>query len=392
MKIVDVRTVIVDGGWRNWVFVMVETDEGLTGYGECTLEGRELAVAGVVQDFRRHLVGEDPEHIRRLCRQLGRHGYWESGPVISSGIGGVETALWDVFGKSLGVSVASLLGGRVRDRIEVYSNAWYFGAESSQEFAKCALETVGLGFRGLKFDPFEMAEFSLSERALSRSIERVEAVREAVGDDVSLMVEGHGRFGVESALRVATRLVPLGVRFFEEPTPPGDDAAIAQVARASSIPIAAGERAYDLRGCERLIEAGVSVLQPDVIHLGGISRMLAAAELCEAASVSFAPHNASGPVATAATLQLASVAPTLLMQEMFAPLDTEWKDRVALPAVEIRDGYVIPPKGPGLGISLDVDEIARHPYVVRDLDLFGSASILSRPVRQQSIDRGDELT
>ena len=228
--------------------------------------------------------------------------------------------------------------------------------------------------------------------ALSRSIERVEAVREAVGDDVSLMVEGHGRFGVESALRVATRLVPLGVRFFEEPTPPGDDAAIAQVARASSIPIAAGERAYDLRGCERLIEAGVSVLQPDVIHLGGISRMLAAAELCEAASVSFAPHNASGPVATAATLQLASVAPTLLMQEMFAPLDTEWKDRVALPTVEIRDGYVIPPNGPGLGISLDVDEIARHPYVVRDLDLFGSASILSRPVRQQSIDRGDELT
>ena len=385
MKIVDVRTVIVDGGWRNWVFVILDTDEGLTGYGECTLEGRELAVVGVVQDFRRHLVGEDPDNIRRLARQLGRHGYWESGPVISSGVGGIEMALWDLLGKSLGVPVASLLGGPVREQVEVYSNAWYFGAESSQEFAKCALETVALGYRGLKFDPFELVEFSISDLVLGRSIERIEAVRDAVGDDIALMIEGHGRFGVESALRVAKRLAPFGVRFFEEPTPPGDDTAMAQVARASLVPIAAGERAYDLRDCQRLIKAGISVLQPDVIHLGGISRTLAAAELCEAASVSFAPHNASGPVATAATLQLASVAPTLLMQEMFAPLDTEWKDRVAVPPVEIRDGYVRPLKGPGLGISLDNEEIAKHPYVVRDLDLFGSSSILARPVRDEPV-------
>jgi galactonate dehydratase len=381
MKIVDVRTVVVDGGWRNWVFVVVDTDERLTGYGECTLEGREHAVVGVVQDFRHHLVGENPENIRRLTRQLGRHGYWESGPVISSGIGGVEMALWDAFAKSLGVSLNSLLGGPVREQIPVYSNAWYFGAESSDDFAERARQTVALGYRGLKFDPFEVAEFSLSDIALGRCIERIEAVRDTVGNNVSLMVEGHGRFGVESALRVAKRLEPLGIRFFEEPTPPGDYAALSLVARASSVPIAAGERAYDLRDCQRLISAGVSVLQPDVIHLGGISKMVAAAELCEAASVSFAPHNASGPVATAATLQLASVAPALLMQEMFAPLDTEWKDRVALPAVEIRDGYVTPLKGTGLGISLDVEEMARHPYAVRDMDLFGTSSILSRPVR-----------
>jgi galactonate dehydratase len=383
MKIVDVRTVIVDGGWRNWVFVMVDTDEGLTGYGECTLEGREHAVVGVVQDFRRHLAGENAESIRRVARQLGRHGYWESGPVISSGIGGVETALWDLLAKSLGVSVRTLLGGPVREQIPVYSNAWYFGAESSEEFAECARRTVALGYRGLKFDPFEVAEFSLSDIALGRSIERIEAVRDAVGDNVSLMVEGHGRFGVESALRVASRLQPLDIRFFEEPTPPGDYVALSQVARGSSVPIAAGERAYDLRDCQRLINAGISVLQPDVIHIGGISKMLAAAELCEAASVSFAPHNASGPVATAATLQLASVAPTLLMQEMFAPIDTEWKERVALPAVEIRDGYVTALRGPGLGISLDADEMARHPFAVRDLDLFGASSILSRPVRDE---------
>ncbi len=377
------RTLLVDGGWRNWIFVVVETDEGLCGYGECTLEGREQAVVGVVADFRRHLVGEPATDIRRLFRRMTRHGYWESGPVVSSGAGGVEMALWDVAGKRAGLSVAAMLGGAVRSDIEVYSNAWYFGAESSTQFADCARRTVALGYRGLKFDPFLAAEFHIGDAAIGGAVERVAAVRDAVGPTVSLMIEGHGRFGAESALRVAKKLEPFAIRFFEEPTPPGDEGAIARVARSSHVPIAAGERAYDLRDCQRLIAAGISVLQPDVIHLGGIARTLAAAELCDAASVSFAPHNASGPVATAATLQLASVAPTLLMQEMFAPVDTEWKERVAPPGVEIRDGFVRAPAGPGLGVGLDEAESRAHPYVVRDLDLFGAESILSRPVRPE---------
>jgi galactonate dehydratase len=389
MKVVDVQGVVVDGGWRNWIFVVVQSDEGLTGYGEGTLEGREQAVVGVIQDFRRHLMGEPIDNIRRLCRQITRGGYWDSGPVISSGVGGVELALWDLLGKSLGARVAGLLGGTIRDRIPVYSNAWYFGATAPEEFGELARRTVALGYRGLKFDPFGVADFTIDDRELGRSIERVEAVREAAGGDVSLMIEGHGRFGVESALRVAKRLEPLGIRFFEEPTPAGDDDAIGRVARASMVPIAAGERAYDLRACQRLIAAGVSVLQPDVIHLGGISKMIAAAEMCEAASVSFAPHNASGPVATAATLQVAAIAPTLLLQEMFAPLDTEWKYRVATPAVEITDGHVVLPPGPGLGITLDATEMALHPYVERDLDLFGAGSILSRSVRDGAFPRGD---
>lgn len=390
MRITDVRTLVVDGGWRNWIFVQVDTDEGITGYGECTLEGREHAITGVVDDFRRHLVGEDPGGIRRLFRQMTRHGYWEAGPVVSSGAGGVEMALWDLLGKVHGIPLASLLGGALRTEIEVYSNAWYFGAESSADFAACASRTIALGYRGLKFDPFGLAEFHIGDRDLGCAIERVEAVRAAVGPAVSLMIEGHGRFGAESALRVARRLEPLGVRFFEEPTPPGDEEAIQLVARASAVPIAAGERAYDLRDCQRLIAAGIAVLQPDVIHLGGISRTMAAAELCDASSVSFAPHNASGPVATAATLQLASVAPTLLMQEMFAPLDTEWKDAVAPPGVEIVDGFVRVPAGPGLGVSIDESEARRHPYVVRDLDLFGAQSILSRPVRRASVADGSD--
>lgn len=379
MKITDVRTAVVDGGWRNWVFVLVETDEGSTGYGEATLEGREGAVTGAIGDFRRHVVGEPVEEIRKLVRRLGRHGYWESGPVISSAIGGVEMALWDLLAKELGVSVSTLLGGALRDEIDVYSNAWYFGAATSDEFAQCARRTVAQGYRGLKFDPFGTAEMGISDAELGLAMERVAAVRTAVGKDVALMIEGHGRFGVESALRVARRLDAFDVRFFEEPTPPGDVGAIGRVARATAVPIAAGERAYDLRDCRALVDAGIAVFQPDVIHLGGVARTVAAADLCESASVAFAPHNASGPVATAATLQLAAVAPTLLMQEMFAPVDTEWKAAVAPPAVEIHAGRVQPLAGPGFGVSLDLDEMARHPYVARDLDLFDSGSILSRP-------------
>jgi galactonate dehydratase len=389
VKVVDIRTFIVDGGWRNWVFVAVDTDEGLTGFGECTLEGREMAVVGAVQDFRRHLVGEPAESIRSLCRRLSRHGYWENGPVISSGIGGVETALWDLRARSMGLPLSALLGGAVRDELPVYSNAWYFGASSPDDFAVCARRTVDMGYRGLKFDPFGTAEFNIGEHELGSALERVRAVRDAAGPGISLMVEGHGRFGVESALRVSARLAPLDVRFFEEPTPPGDYEAISRVARVSAVPIAAGERAYSLRDCRQLIEAGVSVLQPDIIHLGGVAKMVAAAELCDSFSVSFAPHNASGPVATAATLHLAAIAPTLLMQEMFAPLDTEWKDRVAVPPVAVTNGHVAPLPGPGIGITLDADEMARHPYVVRDLDLFGRSSILGRPVREEARVDGD---
>jgi galactonate dehydratase len=389
VKIVDVRTLVVDGAWRNWIFVEIETDEGITGCGECTLEGRENAVVGVVEDFRRHLLGEPADKIRRLFHHMTRDGYWEAGPVVSSGAGGVEMALWDILGKSLGVSVATLLGGAIREDIDVYSNAWYFGADSSEAFAECARRTVALGYRALKFDPFGTAEFHISDRELGDSMERVEAVRDTVGPAVSLMIEGHGRFGAESALRVSRRLEAHGIRFFEEPTPAGDEDAIGRVARSANVPIAAGERAYDLRDCQRLIAAGVSVLQPDVIHLGGITRMMAVAELCNATSVSFAPHNASGPVATAATLQVSSVAPALLMQEMFAPVDTEWKDRVAPPGVEIHNGQVRPPDGPGLGVTIVQEEARKHPYAVRDLDLFGAHSVLFRSPQAGSGDEDD---
>jgi galactonate dehydratase len=383
MEITDVTVFKTDASWRNWVFLRIETDGDLVGYGECTLEGRENAVEGAIEDMRRRLVGKDPRRMRELVQLLSRHGYWDAGPVVSSAIGGVEMALWDLLGKRLGVPVHELLGGPLQRTVPVYSNAWYFGAATPDDYADRAEETVRLGYRALKFDPFGKAGFTITQPELAFATACVGAVRAAVGPDVELLIEGHGRFGLPSAIRVAHALEQFSPTFFEEPLAPGDVQGLRALRDATRIPIAVGERCYSLGDCVRVIDTGaVSVLQADVIHVGGIERLLTAAALAEASSVAIAPHNASGPIATAATLQVAAVVPNLLMQEMFAPLDAPWRDLVAQPSIVIEDGYVSVPTGPGLGIELDVDEALRHPFVPRDLGLMEHDSILTRPVAE----------
>ena len=381
MRIVGVTVWKVDASWRNWVFLRVETDTDLVGWGECTVEGREYAVEGAVRDMARRLVGRDPRRIRDLADMLTRRGYWDSGPVVSSAAGGIEMALWDILGKSLEMPVHALLGGRLRDSAVVYSNAWYFGAQTADEFAQRAAQTVAEGYRALKFDPFGSAGLTISEAELADSIGRVAAVRDAIGPEVGLLIEGHGRFGLHSAVRVGRALERFDPLFFEEPVPAGDVGALRRVADSVRVPIAAGERCYSARECRLAIESGgVQVLQPDVIHVGGIGALLAVSSAAEAAGVSLAPHNASGPVATAATLQISALAPTLLLQEMFAPLDAPWRDLVGRPPITVEQGQVAIPDGPGLGIELDEMELEKHPFVPRDLRLLEDDSILERSV------------
>ena len=381
MRIVDVNVFKVDASWRNWVFLRVDTDSELVGYGECTVEGREHAVEGAVKDMARRLIGRDPRRIRETADVLTRRGYWDSGPIVSSAAGGIEMALWDILGKSLDVPVHALLGGRVRDSARVYSNAWYFGAQTADDFGERAAQTVAIGYEALKFDPFGSAGLTIGGEELAEALARIAAVRDAVGPQVGLLIEGHGRFGLHSAARVGRALEPFDPLFFEEPVPAGDFGALRALADALRVPIAAGERCYSARECAHLIESGgVAVIQPDVIHVGGIGPLAAVSSAAEAAFVSFAPHNASGPLATAATLQVTALAPTLFLQEMFAPLDAPWRDLVAGPSMEVEDGRVAIPLGPGLGIELDVTECERHPFVPRDLNLLEDESILDRSV------------
>ncbi len=377
MLITDIRVHTCFAMWRNWVFVELVTDAGLTGVGEATLEGRELTMAGHLEDLRRALVGRDPRDLRARVRDLTRDPFWTGGYIAQTGVAAVEMAMWDLIGQELRVPVWRLLGGRVRDRIRVYANGWYFGVSSPDSWGERAGEVVELGYDAMKFDPFGTSGPVIDREALDRSVAIVEAVRRVVGPRVDLLIEGHGRFDVHSAIRVANALAPFDCFWFEEPIPPGNAAAMAEVRRASPIQIATGERLFSRFDYRELLTAGgASVIQPDVVHAGGIAETLAIAAMAETWMVPVAPHNPNGPVATAATLVVDAIAPNALIQEMLTPWDADWRDEVVEGNPRVVDGHLAIPDRPGLGIRLIPEEIARHPYQPVDLNFFSPASVL----------------
>lgn len=377
MRIADVRWHVCGAGWRNWVFVEVETDTGLVGVGEATIEGRELTIVGHLADLRRVVVGADPLGIASLRRRLTRDPFWTGGYVAGSGLAGIEIAMWDIVGKHLGVPVWQLLGGRLRESVRAYANGWYFGALGIDDWADRAGEVVELGFRALKFDPFGRADLSPDVEEIERATELVAAIRRRVGPKVDLMIEGHGRFGVHAAISIAHRLAPFACLFFEEPVPPGNPDALRHVTEKSPIPIAAGERCYSRLDARRLLESGaVHVLQPDVIHVGGIAEAREIAALADTWFVQLAPHNPNGPVATVATLTVDATIPNFLIQEMLEPWDVPWRHEVVRGCPRVVDGHLLIADRPGLGVELDLEAIARHPSVPVDPALWSEDSII----------------
>ena len=276
--------------------------------------------------------------------------------------------MWDLIGQDLRVPVWRLLGGRVRDRIRVYANGWYFGVSSPESWAERAGEVVELGYDAMKFDPFGTAGPVIDRETLDRSVAIVEAIRRTVGPRVDLLIEGHGRFDVHSAIRVANALAPFDASGSRSRSRPGNAAAMAEVRRASPIQIATGERLFSRFDYRELLTAGgASVIQPDVVHAGGIAETLAIAAMAETWMVPVAPHNPNGPVATAATLVVDAIAPNALIQEMLAPWDADWRDEVVEGSPRVVDGHLAIPDRPGLGVRLVPEEIARHPYQPVDL-------------------------
>ncbi len=376
-RITTIQTFFVDGFYRNFVFVKIDTDEGIVGWGECSLEGKETAVIGAVDDYARELTGRDAVAIEEHVRTMTRDSFWMNGPVLRSAMGGLEMAMWDILGKWLGVPVHVLLGGKMRDEIEAYSNAWYFGANTARDFAAATDLPLAAGYRALKFDPFGHAGSVQSTKELRASIEKVAAVRAAVGPDVQIGLDAHGRFGLMSALRVLRELEPYDLYFIEEPLHPGDRTGLEQLARQSRIPIVLGERLYSRWEYRHLLEQNlIGMIQPDVIHVGGISELRKIAAMAEVYGVGVAPHNAAGPISTAATLQAVACIPNIEIQEMFAPQDAPWRDDLAFPPIAVRDGKAQIPDGPGLGIELDEDVALAHPGKPRGLDFYSSGSIL----------------
>ncbi|HEX2950271.1 MAG TPA: enolase C-terminal domain-like protein, partial [Armatimonadota bacterium] len=244
MKITNVKTFIVDCFRTNWLFVKIYTDEGITGVGEATLEYKEHAADGAIEDLKRYLIGKDPEIITRHYHDMYRDAYWRGGAVLMSAISAVDTCLWDIKGKKLGVPVYELLGGKFRDSVKIYVNGWFSGAKTPEEFAQKARETVQRGVKAMKWDPFGKAYMQITNQELDTALQCVAAVREAVGGDVDLLIEGHGRFNIPSAITIAQELAPFKPLWFEEPTPPDNLDALMEVRRKSPVSIAAGERLY----------------------------------------------------------------------------------------------------------------------------------------------------
>lgn len=362
MKITNVKTALMGVARQSWLFVTIETDEGIAGIGEASLEGKEKTVETAVHEFARYLIGQDPTRITHHWQAMYRHGFWRGGVVLNSAMSGLEQALWDIKGKALGVPVYELLGGRTRDRVRVYTHC---GGPTVEAAAERAQELVAAGFTALKFGSWP--QDSDDEWAAVRWVVRLmEKVRTAVGPDVDLMVDNHGRSSPAAALAMARALEPFGLLFFEEPTPPDNLNALEKVAAAKpNLPLATGERLFTKWGFQDLLAKQlVDVVQPDICHAGGILECHAIATMAEVGYVKVAPHNPNGPVATAASVQLAAAIPNFLILE-WAQSEPH-RSHVQRIGPRIVDGYVNLPTAPGLGVELDPDVIAAYPYVVTD--------------------------
>jgi galactonate dehydratase len=364
MRITDIRTFIAGNPWKNWMFVRVETDAGLHGVGEGTFNGFARTTEAAVHELKRLVLGRDPFNIESLVLGMTRDYYTDGGHLQRGACAAIEMACLDIKGKALNVPVYQLLGGQVRDRIRAYANGWYRCDRRPDLFALEARKVVADGYRAMKFDPFGSAWLYMDKGELDLSIEIVRSVREAVGPAVELMIEGHCRFSVGMALEVARRLEPFGVEWFEEPCAHNRISDTIQVARSAPVRIATGESLHSKEQFSELLSHGaVAVYQPEVMALGGISQARHVCAMVEAASSVVAPHNAQGPVSTAVCLHLAACCNNYIVQEYFEGYNVEWeRNLVTWSPTLSADGTLDIPTAPGLGLDLNLDEIAKHAY------------------------------
>jgi len=383
MKVTDVKTFVVDCFRTNWVFVKVYTDEGVTGVGEATLEYKEKALLGAVEHIKEYLVGKNPLDIEQHWHSIYRDAYWRGGAVLMSALSAVEMALWDILGKHLGVPVYQLLGGKVRDSIRIYVNGWFAGAKEPEEFGAKAKEAVKRGVTAMKWDPFGKNYLEISNKELDKALRNVAAVREAVGNEVDLLIEGHGRFNIATGIKIAKELEQFKPMWFEEPVPPDNLDALKAVRDKSPVAISAGERLYTRWDYKRMFDLmAADYIQPDISHAGGIMELKKIAAEAECRYVSFAPHNPSGPVANAASLQLAASCPNFSILEIMYS-DVEWRKDVTNESLTYKDGELLIPDKPGLGIEIDEEACLAHPYQVHTLRHYTGALTDIRPAKTE---------
>jgi galactonate dehydratase len=363
MKITAVHTYIAGNPWKNWLFAKVETDEGTYGIGEGTLNYFAKTIEAGIHELAPLIIGMDPFQIETISQRLIRDVYSEGAQVHMCAVAAIEIACWDIIGKVCKQPIHNLWGGLCNPKLRAYANGWYRGARTPESFAEKAKGVAKRGYTALKFDPFGSGWRMLSRYDFDLSIDIIRAVRDAVGDSVDLLIEGHCRFNVATAVQLATEMEPFRPAWFEEPVPHTNTAAMVEVARRSPVPIATGESLSNKQQFADLLKYdAVSIYQPEPLNLGGLFATRKIADMVDAHYGVIAPHSAQGPVCSAACAQLNASLPNFFIHEIFDEFNEPWEKQIVKGGVEVVDGYIEVPERPGLGIDLDIDEIMKHPY------------------------------
>ena len=363
MKITKMTKLFVNAGIRNWLFVKLHTDENIAGYGEASLEWQERAVDSFIDEFvTKYVIGANPFEIEKLFIRLYR-GQYEGGAVAMTAISAVEIACWDIIGKYVGQPIFNLLGGKCADPMRAYANGWYGGERKPSVIAEQAKKVVAKGYTALKFDPFGIAWKEMTKAELRKSIDLVSAVRDAVGDDVDIIIEGHGRLSFNTALECVHEIEHLNPLWFEEPICPENLELLSEFRSRCNIRIGAGERLYTFYDFARLIEHhAADVIQFDVSHCGGILAAKKIAAMAYPYDIMVAPHCSTGPIAYAATLHVGVTIPNLLIQEAFHEFDVSWRTSVVGGWNPVHDGIVEASENPGLGVEVNEVVAREHPF------------------------------
>lgn len=345
-----------------WLFLKIETDAGITGWGEPVIEGRAATVKTAVDELMENLLGKSPLQIEDHWNVMYRSGFYRGGPILMSAIAGIDQALWDIKGKFHNAPVHQLMGGKTRDAIKVYS---WIGGDRPAEVGRAAREMVAQGFTAVKMNATEELQYVDTYAKIDGAVARIAAVREAVGPDIGIGIDFHGRVHKPMARFLAKALEPFRPMFLEEPVLPENNEALREIARHTSIPIATGERMFSRWHFKQLLIDGYAdIIQPDVSHAGGITECKKILSMAEAFDVAAAPHCPLGPIALAACLQVDATCHNAFIQEQSLGIHyyqgSDLLDYLVENQVfKYEQGFVKIPDGPGLGIEINEDHVRK---------------------------------
>jgi len=363
MKITKIETFVHWIEWCNWLFVKVSTDEGVHGWGEGSLHGAIRSVETAIHELGAALIGEEPSGVERHWQRMYHAWRWRGGPTLMTAIGALDIALWDIEGKRLGVPVYRLLGGPYRERLRVYASHWLAGAKSPEAARAGARKAVELGFRGFKWSPFDAELLRRDEtQAIARAAELMAAAREGAGEATDIYVECSERLSPRTAILAAESFAPSRPSWFEEPIPFENHAEMCRLQQRLRVPIATGERLLSRWEVRTLLEGGgCGILQPDVMHAGGITECKRIAAMADTFYVPIAPHNPGGPICNLAAMHLAAAIPNFHVLEEMED-ERALRDRICTNPVVYNEGMFELPQAPGLGTDLNLDALASRPF------------------------------